>query len=176
MHEVDELNIEELIEGQLCELSSVLHRTMSQSLQARLPVEDVVQETYVKALKAARGIEILREGCVGRWLLTIARNHIRSSIRKRAPQFGEIAKELVESGVLRPSEIVSKNEQIKQLESAIKKLPVRYQIILRSRYVDELSFEDLALCRTESAGALRGLHRNAISALRKVIKTSSRGN
>lgn len=110
------------------------------------------------------------------WLLTIARNHIRSSIRRKAPQFGDIARDLVESGLIRPSEIISKDEQIKRLESAIIKLPARYRDVLQARYRDGMTFEAVAELRPESAGAIRGIHRNALDALRKLLNIKSGAN
>ncbi len=167
------MDIREQIGAELDYLHNALNQSMSVSLRSRIPVEDVVHETYVRAVEAMDNFEYRDATRLRAWLLAIARNHIRSCIRRKAPQFGDIARDLVESGLLRPSEIMSKDEQIKRLESAIAKLPARHQDILRSRYREGMTFEAVAELRPESAAAVRGLHRNALDALRKLLNVKS---
>lgn len=167
------VKIEQLIELQLPVLRTSLCRTMDKSLQDRLPVDDVVHETYVKAMEASSTFEYRGEASLRSWLFKIAQNVIRTKIRRKSPQLVEVAETLIESGVLRPSEIMSKREQCESLGAALEGLPVHYQVLLRMRYIEGCSFEEIASSQCTTAAGARGQHRSAIQSLRRLFQIST---
>lgn len=167
------VDLEEEVQRQLPNLHSMLRRTVSRSLAEKIPIEDVVQETYIRAVNALGSFHYQGEASLRGWLMRIAQNYIRSRIRKHSPQLTEIAHSIIESGILTPSEITSRNEQLLRLSAALKKLPDHHQEVLRLRYVEGFTFEEIAQTLGLTSSAVRGLHRNAIQSLKKFFQVSS---
>jgi RNA polymerase sigma-70 factor (ECF subfamily) len=115
----------------------------------RAEAEDLVQETYVRALGAAAR---LRENSnVKGWLFTILRNLWFNELRKRrsAPAIVEMdgddhtADSLI--GNARDAhEIFVSNEDSDIVRSAINDLPVEFREIILLREFEELSYQEIA--------------------------------
>jgi RNA polymerase sigma-70 factor (ECF subfamily) len=117
----------------------------------RNPAEaaDLVQETYLRALKAK---ESLGPGSnVKSWLLTILRNIWLNQLRQKrsAPQIVEleahedIAGMAIETSKDPHAQYVSKMEQEK-VRNAIQQLPVEFREIIVLREYEELSYQEIA--------------------------------
>ncbi|HTF63150.1 MAG TPA: sigma-70 family RNA polymerase sigma factor [Edaphobacter sp.] len=115
----------------------------------RAEAEDLVQETYVRALEA---VGRLRENSnIKGWLFTILRNLWFNQLRKRrsAPPIVEMdgddhtADSLV--GNARDAhEIFASNEDSDMVRSAIDELPVEFREIILLREFEELSYQEIA--------------------------------
>jgi RNA polymerase sigma-70 factor (ECF subfamily) len=107
--------------------------------------EDLVQETYVRAMQA---MERLRAGSnIKGWLFTILKNIWLNQLRKRrnGPQMIEIE---VWDDVVEPSKdshdlYVSKMEA-EQVRAAIRELPVEFREIILLRGFEDLSYQEIA--------------------------------
>ena len=142
------------------------------ALKEKFPVCDVIQETYLRAREGLPNFEYRDHPRLVAWLKTIAKNVIRNRIRKKdAQSLGELASILIESGVLRPSEVFRREEERDGLVAAFCKLPKQHQEILRLYYVESCSFENIASRLGKSSSSVRGLHRNAIAKLRRILKS-----
>ena len=115
----------------------------------RAQAEDLVQETYVRALEAAGR---LRENSnIKGWLLTILRNLWFNQLRKRrnAPTMVEMdgddhtADSLV-GNARNAHEIFASNEDSDIVRSAIDNLPVEFREIILLREFEELSYQQIA--------------------------------
>jgi RNA polymerase sigma-70 factor (ECF subfamily) len=115
----------------------------------RAEAEDLVQETYVRALGAAGR---LRENSnVKGWLFTILRNLWFNELRKRrsAPAIVEMdgddhtADSLV-GNASDAHEIFVSNEDSDIIRSAINDLPVEFREIILLREFEELSYQEIA--------------------------------
>jgi RNA polymerase sigma-70 factor (ECF subfamily) len=110
--------------------------------------EDLVQETYVRAIQA---VGRLRAGSnMKSWLFTILRNIWFNQLRKRrnAPQEFEIEVGGVADHIAEPSKnshdlYVSKMEA-EQVRAAIQELPVESREIILLREYEELSYLEIA--------------------------------
>ncbi len=111
--------------------------------------EDLVQETYVRAIQA---MGRLRAGSnVKSWLFTILRNIWFNQLRKRrnGPQMIEIeAEDGVANSIAEPSKnshdlYVSKMEA-EQVRTAIQRLPVEFREIIVLREYEDLSYLEIA--------------------------------
>ncbi len=112
--------------------------------------EDLVQETYVRAMQA---MERLRAGSsnIKGWLFTILRNIWLNQLRKRrnGPQMTEIEVwDDVANSVAEPSKdahdlYVSKMET-DQVRAAIQELPVQFREIIMLREYEDLSYREIA--------------------------------
>jgi RNA polymerase sigma-70 factor (ECF subfamily) len=140
----------------------------------RAQAEDLVQETYVRALGAAGR---LRENSnVRGWLFTILRNLWFNELRKRrsAPAIVEMdgddhtADSLV--GNARDAhEIFVSNEDSDIVRSAINDLPVEFREIILLREFEELSYQEIAGVLGCPAGTVMSRLGRARAKLRRAL-------
>jgi RNA polymerase sigma-70 factor (ECF subfamily) len=111
--------------------------------------EDLVQETYVRAIQA---MGRLRAGSnVKGWLFTILRNVWLNQLRKRrnSPQMIELeGGDGVVNGVVEPSKnsydlYVSKTET-ERVRASIQELPIEFREIILLREYEDLSYQEVA--------------------------------
>jgi RNA polymerase sigma-70 factor (ECF subfamily) len=115
----------------------------------RTEAEDLVQETYVRALDAAGR---LRENSnIKGWLFTILRNLWFNELRKRrsAPHIVEIdgeenAADRLVGNAKNSHEIFVSGEDTQRVRSAISKLPLEFKEIILLREFEELSYQEIA--------------------------------
>ena len=143
---------------------------------ARNPTEaaDLVQETYVRALKAK---ESLRPSSnVKSWLFTILRNIWLNQLRhaRTAPQIVEleahesIADVAIETSKDPHAQYVSKMEQEK-VRNAIQQLPEEFREIIILREYEELSYQEIAAMLDCPAGTVMSRLARARSKLRILL-------
>ena len=111
--------------------------------------EDLVQETYIRAMQAMRRLRA--DSNIKSWLFTILKNIWLNQLRKRrnAPQMVEIeAGDDVANNIAEPSKnshdlYVSKLEA-EQVRAAIQQLPVEFREIILLREYEDLSYREIA--------------------------------
>jgi RNA polymerase sigma-70 factor, ECF subfamily len=118
----------------------------------RARAEDVVQDTYLVALRKAD--EYDGRSSLGTWLCGIARNKIRADRRKRAPMALEDALagsegdiDAILADVSReelPDEVIARRETKDLVGATLSSLPPDYKSALVSKYVDGLSVAVIA--------------------------------
>jgi RNA polymerase sigma-70 factor (ECF subfamily) len=111
--------------------------------------EDLVQETYMRAMQAMR--KLRTDSNIKSWLFTILKNIWLNQLRKRrnGPQMVEIeAGDDVANNIVDPSKnshdlYVSKLEA-EQVRATIQKLPVEFREIILLREYEDLSYREIA--------------------------------
>ena len=68
-----------------------------------------------------------------------------------------------------PSEVALNNIQHQEVKRALEKLTDDYQLVLVTRFLSELSTEEVAQVMGRSKGAVRVLQHRALDALRKLV-------
>jgi len=142
----------------------------------RNPAEaaDLVQETYVRALKAK---ESLRPSSnVKSWMFTILRNIWLNQLRHKrsAPQIVEleayegIADVAIETSKDPHAQYTSKMEQEK-VRNAIQQLPAEFREIIVLREYEELSYQEIAAMLECPAGTVMSRLARARSRLRVLL-------
>jgi RNA polymerase sigma-70 factor (ECF subfamily) len=142
----------------------------------RNPAEaaDLVQETYVRALKAGAS---LRPGSnVKSWLFTILRNIWLNQLRHEriAPEIVEleahqdIADVAIETSKDPHAQYVSKMEQ-EMVRNAIQLLPAEFREIIILREYEELSYQEIAAMLDCPAGTVMSRLARARSKLRVLL-------
>lgn len=142
--------------------------------RSRVEAEDLVQETYVRAMEA---FSRLREDSnVRGWLFTILRNLWLNELRKHRtrPQLVEVDSDsyLVEGlvGNMRDAhEILESAEDASRVRQAIDKLPSEFQEILVLREFEELSYQEIAKVLNCPAGTVMSRLGRARSKLRVLL-------
>ena len=115
----------------------------------RVNAEDLVQETYVRALKA--GGRLQENSNVKAWLFTILRNIWLNELRKRrsAPVFltiegKEVPAESLAGKELGAHEVLESNENVQSVQAAIRSLPLPFREVILMREFEELSYQEIA--------------------------------
>jgi RNA polymerase sigma-70 factor, ECF subfamily len=137
--------------------------------------EDLVQETYVRALGA---IKRLRSGSnVKGWMFTILRNVWLNQLRRRRRcpisdvPVDESASDVVGKSDGPYSLLVSKVER-QQVQDAIQKLPIDCREIIFLREYEGLSYREIATVLDCPAGTVMSRLAKARSKLRAILLTS----
>jgi RNA polymerase sigma-70 factor (ECF subfamily) len=108
--------------------------------------EDLVQETYLRALRARDTFDLQNHG-IRPWLLRIMHNlHFSQSGRERR-QPAAIEEELLEASAqveLPPITAASFEGMDERLVRAVDQLPAEYQTVLLLWAIDELSYKEIA--------------------------------
>jgi RNA polymerase sigma-70 factor (ECF subfamily) len=111
----------------------------------RSEAEDLVQETYVRAIRA---MDSLRAGSnLKSWLYTILRNVWINQLRKQytSPEMGSTElDEVVMETSKGPHELYVNSLWREQLRQAIHQLPVDFREVIVLREYEELSYQEIA--------------------------------
>ncbi len=160
-------------------LRAFVHKRANAALHgARADVDDLVQETHMRALKSLEGFTWRRELSFYFWLCTIARhliaNHYRGMNRTPTPlRFSHrgvgTSGELV--GMIRdeakgPVSLAEQNESLEVLAVAITDLAPRRRTAVMLRHVEGRSTAEAAAALGISDGAFRVLLSRALEELR----------
>jgi RNA polymerase sigma-70 factor, ECF subfamily len=141
----------------------------------RSEAEDLVQETYVRAIRA---MGRLRAGSnVKSWLFTILRNIWFNQLRQRrtarvvAMDGEESAMDIAETAKDPYAFYVSKVEQ-EQVREAIQQLPADFREVILLREFEELSYEEIATILDCPAGTVMSRLARARAKLRTLLSAA----
>lgn len=115
--------------------------------------EDLTIEAFAKAFKNLKKFN--PEYTFSTWLFRIATNNCIDFIRKKKIETMSIHTTFkddsgdnvdidIKDGNLNPQEVAIKSEKIDIIQAIVTKLPPKYQILVRLRYFQELSYEEIA--------------------------------
>jgi len=111
--------------------------------------EDLVQETYIRAMQAMR--KLRADSNIKGWLFTILKNIWFNQLRKRrnGPQTVEIeAGDGVANNIVEPSknshDLYVSNLEAEQVRAAIQELPAEFREIILLREYEDLSYREIA--------------------------------
>lgn len=120
-----------------------IYRLFSQRLGGANDADDLLQETFIKVY-----INLHRYSAdytFGQWVYTIARNTFVDFVRRRQDDLSLDDKFLVPaSSAPTPEESVINLQQRTQIEHYLEKLTPRYRMLIRMRFFDEYSYEEIA--------------------------------
>lgn len=136
----------------------------------RAAAEDLVQETYLRALRALRHPapdENLRA-----WLFTILHNVWRNEHRRRAPDSLESLPEVqrtLPSQELLPEEALARLEQQERVREAVAALPGAYREVVMLRFGEGFSYHQIATILDCPAGTVMSRLARARALLRRCV-------
>jgi RNA polymerase sigma-70 factor (ECF subfamily) len=131
----------------------------------RHAAEDLVQETYLRALSARRKPPV-EENLRG-WLFTILHNVWRNEVRRRRPAaLDDVAEALAAPGD-GPAEALRRSEERRQVRRAIAELPEAFRAVVLLRCVEGFSYRDVAAIVGCPAGTVMSRLARARALLRK---------
>jgi RNA polymerase sigma-70 factor (ECF subfamily) len=136
--------------------------------------DEVVQETWLIAVRRMRAFDPQQGSFLG-WLRGIAahllRNHLRRNGR-RATAVAAVAPEPVEPA----SAELERREQAERVARALAALPERYEAVLRAKYFEGRSVEEIAAAGDETTKAIESLLMRARQAFRTLYEEQTPSN
>jgi RNA polymerase sigma factor (sigma-70 family) len=133
--------------------------------------EDVVQESYLKALRA---FPSFRGGASRPWLLAIVRNTSFTWLRDNGSRAGqaEYHEELHVSGDPTPEAESLRQERARAVERCIEQLPADFREAIVLREMEELSYQEIAEITCVPAGTVMSRLSRARARLAGCLKGS----
>lgn len=136
--------------------------------------DDVIQETWLTAVRRLRSFDPDR-GPFLAWLRGIAANAARNAIRSRG-RIRTRMRSLVPSddfpanGTDAAPERSESAERAERVARALAALPVHYEAVLRGKYLDRMTVDEIATERGDSAKAVESLLTRARQAFREAYE------
>jgi RNA polymerase sigma-70 factor (ECF subfamily) len=132
-----------------------LYRTALRLTRVRADAEDLVQETYLKAFRAADRFEPGTN--LRAWLFTILHNTARNRARDRAKDAITYDSDTVERAAdapLHPETLLLRDTLAPELQAAIDELPEAFRQAVWLRDVEEFSYAEIAAVLDVPAGTV----------------------
>ncbi|MEX0613688.1 MAG: sigma-70 family RNA polymerase sigma factor [Pirellulales bacterium] len=162
-------------------LLAIANQELPSGVRAKAAASDLVQDTFLEAQRDFLQFHGEREDELLAWLRRILRNNLASILRRyRGTSKRDIALERSLDGngssdlgvqlaadEPTPSRIVSQNEQVALLESALTRLPAAMRQVVEWRYRDRLKFQEIGKRMNRSPEAARKLLTRAIDRLQQ---------
>lgn len=140
--------------------------------------DDLVQETYVRAMPAMRKLRV--DSNIKSWLFTILRNVWLNQLRKlrNGPRMLEI-EDAVANTLVEPSknshDLYVNKMETEQVRAAIQELPVPLREIILLREYEELSYHEIAGVMNCPIGTVMSRLGRARAKLRTLLAAKSKG-
>ncbi|MEM9412662.1 MAG: sigma-70 family RNA polymerase sigma factor, partial [Planctomycetota bacterium] len=174
----------------------VLHQFINKQLGTHLSnlvtEEDILQETFVQALKSIENFEGVKTVAFTAWLKAIATNRIRDIARKAsAAKRGGGMKQVVKDRAayetrafdlieqlsgdgFTPSVFAARREALSAMQAALIVLPEDQRLAIQYHCLEKLSLEETAAKMGRSSDSVRGLLQRGKQALKRSMQNSSR--
>ena len=130
--------------------------------------DDVIQETWLVAVRRLSGFDPAK-GTFFDWLCGIASNATRSAIRARYRRAARI-RPLVPADDRAATDAGAAADTAERVAGALAALPDHYERVLRAKYLDRMTVDEIAATRAESPKAIESLLTRARQAFREVFE------
>jgi RNA polymerase sigma-70 factor, ECF subfamily len=135
-------------------------------------VEEIVQETWLTAVRRLRRFDP-RRACFAAWLRGIAANVLRNHLRRQRGmprQQTTAAADAIADGA--PETLFEQRERAERIAAALDAMPERQEAVLRAKYFEGLSVEQIAAAWSESPKAVESLLSRARQGFRGLYDNS----
>ena len=146
-----------------CPLRCRLGRDVRQAVDP----EDLLQDTYVRALHSLERFEWQGEGSFGRWLQSIASHVTADTVRKQGRRSVLHLDWEVRGSGPSPSRVLARGERRVRLEEAMESLSPEHRTVLELARMERLSIAEIAERMGRSDSAVKNLLLRATRSLRR---------
>ena len=135
----------------------------------RLDVEDILQETFVRAFQSIERFEWQDEDSFYRWLSGIAKRVILIAARQYRGMKGiELARATPERSTS-PSQVLRREERLQRLEDSIRCLSGDHREVILLARIDGLTIKEISERMSRSPAAVKQLLSRALRQLRQTF-------
>jgi len=138
--------------------------------RARHRVEDLVQETFVRVLRALPGFELAGPASLSTWILTIATRLALNELRRPEPAALDSADE--PAGDVRADDASERSRLASAIASGVDALPDAQRAVLVLREYHELDYGEIAAALEIDLGTVKSRLARARAALRAHLETT----
>lgn len=142
-----------------------LYQVIRRQVGSHEDADDILQNTFIKVFRFLERFENRSE--LYTWMYRIACNEVISHLQRRKRNKVE---ELGENDSRQAETYLNSEELPEILESIVRQLPDRQQMVFRMRYYDELSYKDMAGLLSITEGALKASYHHAARKIEEEIK------
>ncbi len=135
--------------------------------------DDIAQETWLVAVRRIRSFRPEQAG-FRTWLEGIAANLLRNHFRRRRTRPQTVALDGVDQSAR--DENAAGREQSEAIAAALAALPEHYEAVLRAKYLEQHSVEQIASVRHETPKAIESQLTRARQAFRAVYESEPESN
>lgn len=179
-----------LFESARAYLLFLANKELPRGLQAKFGASDLVQETAIEAHRDFRRFAGSTPEEFYAWLRSILQNNLRDAVRRyEVSQKRDVAKEtrlvsltdrrnhgqtvtpLPQDRSRPPDGSIIRREDAAKMEAVLARLPDDYRIVLRMRYWDGMSFQQIGDRFGRSAEAVRKLWYRAVQKLQDELRS-----
>ena len=143
------------------------------SLYQQEDVDDIVQETFLKAMKNYKQFNFKSEGELKSWLLTICRHLIADQMRskKKTVSIEQNNIELFDNSDVEDmmDAEITHEKDIERVKKELLKLKPEEQEIIRLRIVEEMEFKEIAVALDTKEAAVKMRFYRAIIKLKEAL-------
>jgi RNA polymerase sigma-70 factor (ECF subfamily) len=183
--------LEKLLLAYSLKLSLHIAARLPNSVKSLLAVEDVLQQTFVRAFQGIDRLEHATEKSFSAWLKTIAENELQDSVKrlqrkKRGGAHRQVHRaagahtstmadlvDLITDPQLTPSRSVARREAVRALQVGITGLPEDQREAVRQHLLKGMSLAETASAMGRTPGAVSALIHRAKGRLREALGPSS---
>ena len=148
-------------------LLATIRRRLSPPIRARVDAEDVLQDTFVRALHSLDRFECQGKGSFRRWLESIATHVALDVVRHhQRRKVLQIDRDVQGDGVA-PSRVMRRQERLARLRNSLEVLSPDHRTVLELSRIEGLSIRDIATRMDRSESAVKNLLLRATRKLRE---------
>ena len=149
----DQGSFEEIFTALRERLLATTRTYLSSAVRQLVDPEDVLQDTFVRALHSLERFEWQGEGSFCRWLESIATHIALDAVRRQGRRKMLRIDRDIRGAVASPSKAMRRQERFERLRKSMETLSLDYQTVLKLSRIEGLSVKDIAsrLGRSESA-------------------------
>lgn len=177
---IQEGAVVDFLEGMQPKLLAMARRLIGPDIQSKFGPSDVVQQTYLDAVRALPHVRTQKRGQLFAWVYTLLRNNYLDSRKgyletekrdvSRERQVGvEEDPARSEQG---PLAKLMKEEELATVLRAMSKLPNAHQKLLQWRYLEDLSYREIAARVDRKEDAVRMTVVRIVNRLRQGLQES----
>jgi RNA polymerase sigma-70 factor, ECF subfamily len=142
------------------------------TLSNQSDIDDVVQETFLKAMKTYDRFTFKSEGELKSWLLTICRNVIMDGFRSHKNilplEANDIDVSDNNSEKLLEEQIIQ-SQEVKRIKEVVKAMKPFEQELIRLRVFEEMEFNQIAIALDSKEAAVKMRYYRAIQKLKEEL-------
>jgi RNA polymerase sigma-70 factor (ECF subfamily) len=173
----DECLIQQVVKGNQQAFDTLYHRYVKavynrvRYVTPEMDVEDVTQEVFIAMLRSLPSFR--GEAKFTTWLRTLTNNKVAEYYRKRSRKKDGMQVDLEQAEWSNDHNNDNSPEDRVTVRHALSRIPKPYREVILLRYVEEMSFNEIADYLNKNVEATKSLHRRAISALKEVLEVKN---